>query len=382
MNVLTGISEKRSRLGVAMDPFETSAAQACRQGKMGITPISLTANPALLRKAMRRRDFIRGIAGSTVVWPLAARAQQPPNRIPVVGVLWHAGSAEEEDVYLSVLVKAFHDLSYEEGKNIRFEHRFPAENPDRFQTMARELVDLKPDAIIAVTAIGAVDVKKLTSTIPIVFVIVADPIGSGLVEGLARPGGNATGLSLMAADLSGKHLALLKEAVPNLSRVALVVWPAYPFIERIITNYEKAARDLGMSLWPAEISGPDDVEPVFEKMVTDRADGFALTLGPLLFNLRARIGASALAHHLPGICFIGEEVPYGFMMSYGQDFPDYFRRAVTYTDKILKGAKPADLPVEQPTTFKLILNLKTASALGLGFPRSLILSADEMIGGA
>jgi ABC-type uncharacterized transport system substrate-binding protein len=329
---------------------------------------------------MKRRQFITFLGGAAAAWPLAARAQQSLNKTPVVGVLWHAGSAEEEDVYLSVVVKAFNDLGYIEGKNIHLEQRFPAENPDRFQTMARELVDLKPDAIIAVTAIGAVDVKKLTSTIPIVFVIVADPIGAGLVEGLARPGGNATGLSMMAVDLSGKHLALLKESVPNLSRVALVVDADYPFKARIITSYEKAARDLGISLSLAEITGPGDVEPVFAKMVTDRADGFALTLGPLLFNLRARIGASALAHHLPGICFVGEEVPYGFLMSYGQDFPDYFRRAVAYTDKILKGAKPADLPVEQPTKFKLILNLKAAKALGLTFPQSLMLSADEMIG--
>jgi putative tryptophan/tyrosine transport system substrate-binding protein len=329
---------------------------------------------------MRRRQFIKLIGGAAAAWPLAARAQQSSNKIPVVGVLWHAGSAEEEDVYLSVLVKAFNDLGYVQGKNIHLEHRFPAENPDRFRTLAQELVDLKPDAIIAVTASGAVDVKKLTGTIPIVFVIVADPIGAGLVEGLAHPGGNATGLSLMAVDLSGKHLALLREAVPNLSRVALVVWPAYPFKERIIASYEKAARDLGILLWPVEISAPDDVEAVFAKMVADKADGFALTIGPLLFNLRARIGASALAHHLPGICFVGEEVPYGFLMSYGQDFPDFFRRAVAYADKILKGAKPADLPVEQPTKFKLILNLKAAKTLGVTFPQTLIVSADEVIG--
>jgi putative tryptophan/tyrosine transport system substrate-binding protein len=328
---------------------------------------------------MRRRQFI-ALVGGAAAWPLSARAQQSSNKIPTVGVLWHAESAEEEGVYLSPLLKAFNDLGYVEGKNIHLEHRFPAENPDRFQTMAQELVDLKPDVIIAVTAVGAVDLKKLTSTIPIVFVVVADPIGARLVEGLAHPGGNATGLSLMGVDLSGKHLALLKEAVPNLSRVALIVWPAYPFKERIITSYEKAAQDLGISLWPAEISGPDDVAPVFAKMVADRADGFALTLGSLLFNLRARIGASALANHLPGICFIGEEVPYGFLMSYGQDFPDFFRRAAVYTDKILKGANPADLPVEQPMKFKLVLNLKTAKALGITFPQTLIVSADEVIG--
>jgi putative ABC transport system substrate-binding protein len=246
--------------------------------------------------------------------------------------------------------------------------------------LAQELVDLKPDAIIAVTTLGAIDVKKLTITIPIVFVVVADPIGTGLVDGLAHPGGNATGLSLMAVDLSGKHLALLKEAVSNLSRLTLVVDATFPGKERVINSYEKAARELGISLWPVEISGLDDVERVFAKMVEDRADGFALTLGSLLFSLRAHIGASALTHHLPGICLIGEEVPYGFLMSYGQDFPDYFRRAAAYTDKILKGAKPADLPVEQPTKFKLVLNLKTAKALGLTLPQTLIVSADKVIG--
>ena len=328
---------------------------------------------------MKRRRFIKLVGAAAAAWPLAARAQQSSNRIPVVGVLWHAASAEEEDVYLSVLVKAFNDLGYIEDKNIHFDHRFPAEKPDRFQTMARELVDLKPDVIIAVTAIGAVDVKKLTSAIPIVFVFVPDPIGLGLVEGLADPGGNATGLSLIAVDLTGQ-LVLLKEAVPNLSRVALVTDAGNPVKERIIAGNEKAARDLGISLWPAEISEPADVEPVFAKMVTDRADGFALTLGPLLFNLRARIGAAALAHRLPAISFVGEEVPYGLLMSHGPDFPDFFRRAVAYTDKILKGAKPADLPVEQPTKFKLVLNLKAAKALGITFPHALLVDADELIG--
>src|SRR5215831_18107841 len=204
---------------------------------------------------MRRRDFVTLLGGAAAAWPFVARAQQSPNKISLVGVLWHAGSAEEEGVYLSVLVKAFNDLGYVEGKNIHLEHRFPGENPDRFQTMARELVDLKPDTIIAVTTLGAVDVKKLTNTIPIVFVVVADPIGTGLVEGLAHPGGNATGLSLMAVDLSGKHLALLKEAVPNLSRLALVVDATFPGKERVIKSYEKAVRDLGISLWPVEISG-------------------------------------------------------------------------------------------------------------------------------
>ena len=327
---------------------------------------------------MRRREFITFL-GVTVAWPVAARAQRSPNKIPFVGVLWHAGSAEEEDVYLSVLRKAFRDLGYIEGKNIQLEHRFPAENPDRFRKLARELVESKVDAIIAVSALGAIELKKLTSTIQIVFVVVADPVGLGLVESLARPGGNVTGLSLMTIDLSGKRLALLKEALPTLSRVALLVDPTDPFKQRSIKANQVAAEALGISIWPAEVAAPNDVEPVFAKIVQDRADGVVIGTGPLLFNLRARIGASVMAHRLPALAYIAEEVPPGLLMSYGQDFPDYFRRAAAYIDKILNGAKPADLPVEQPTQFKLLLNLKTAKALDITVPPSLLARADEVI---
>jgi putative ABC transport system substrate-binding protein len=327
---------------------------------------------------MRRREFIRLVGGASIAWPLASRAQQS-KKIPTVGVLWHAGSAEEEDVYLSVLKKAFNDLGYVEGNNIHLDHRFPAENPDRFRTLAQELIDAKPDAIIAVTVTGAVALKQLTSTIPIVFVLVPDPIGSGLVESLARPGGNATGLSLILVDLSGKRLELLNEAVPKLSRVALLIDPTSTVKERTIKANQAAAEALGISLWPAEISAPDEIEPVFSKIAQDRADAVIRVSGSMLFNERARVGAAALAHRLAGMTYIGEEAPHGFLMSYGQDFPDFFRRAVAYADKILKGAKPADLPVEQPTKFKLILNLKTAKALNINFPQTLALGADEVI---
>jgi putative ABC transport system substrate-binding protein len=294
-------------------------------------------------------------------------------------VLWHAGSAEEEDIYLSVLVKAFNDLGYVEGKNIHLDHRFPAENPDRFRTLARELVEVKPDVIIAVTLLGALELKKATSIIPIVFFLVPDPIGSGLAESLARPGGNTTGLSLMAVDLSGKRLQLLKEAVPNLSRVALLIDATTSSNELMIKANQAAANALQITLLPAEITAPDQIEPVVSKIGQDGADAVMRVTGPMLFNERARVGAAVMAHRLPAMCVIAEEVPYGYLMSYGQDFPDFFRRAAGHVDKILKGAKPADLPVEQPTKFKLVLNLKTASVLGLGFPQSLILSADEMI---
>jgi putative tryptophan/tyrosine transport system substrate-binding protein len=327
---------------------------------------------------MRRRDFITLLGGAAAAWPIAARAQQSKDT-PTVGVLWHAGSAEEEDVYLSVLVKAFNDLGYVEGKNIHLDHRFPAENPDRYRTLGQELIDAKPDAIVAVTVAGAVALKQLTSTIPIVFVLVPDPIASGLVESLARPGGNATGLSLMSVDLSGKRLELLKEAVPNLSRVALLLDLFSPNKEGQIKANQTAAEALGISLWPAEISAPDEIEPVFSKIAQDRADAVMRGAGTILFNLRARVGAAALAHRLPIMTYVAEEVPHGFLMSYGQDFPDFVRRAAAYTDRILKGAKPADLPVEQPTKFKLVLNLKTAKALGLTIPQTLIVSADEVI---
>ena len=234
---------------------------------------------------MRRRAFITLLSSAAATWPLAAIAQQSPNKIPVVGVLWHAGSAEEEDVYLSVLVKAFNDLGYVDGKNIRLDHRFPAENPERFRTLAQELVDEKPDVIIAVTGFGAVEVKRATSTIPVVVTVAYDAVGMGLVESLARPGGNVTGLSLMAVDLSGKRLELLKEGIPNLSRVALLVDFSTPNKERTIKLHQTAAQALGISLWPVEILKPDDIEPEFAKIARDGTNGIVRAPGSALFKL-------------------------------------------------------------------------------------------------
>jgi putative tryptophan/tyrosine transport system substrate-binding protein len=251
---------------------------------------------------------------------------------------------------------------------------------ERFAEIVTEFVRLKVDVILTHNTPPVLAAKRATSVIPIVFATAGDPVGSGIVASLARPGGNITGLSFMAIDLSGKRLELLKEAVPSLSRVALLVDFSNPNKESTIKLHQAAAQALGLSLWPVEILTPDDIEPVFAKIVEDHGDGVVRGPGAALFNWRARIGAAALKHRLPVMSYVAEEVPHGLLMSYGQDTPDFFRRTAAYVDKILKGAKPADLPVEQPTKFKLVLNLKAAKALGVTFPQTLIVSADEMIG--
>jgi len=252
-----------------------------------------------------RRAFITLLGSVAAAWPLSARAQQSSNKIPVVGVLWHAGSAEEEDVYLRILVKAFNELGYVDGKNIHLDQRFPAENPELFRKFGQELVDAHPAVLMAITTIGAVTLKKLTSSIPIVFVFVTDPLGFGLVDSLARPGGNATGPSLMAVDLSGKRLELLKQVVPGLSRVALLTdLKTDATRERTVKANQAAAEALGITLWPVGIAGAEDVEPVFAKIAQDHADGVVRgTSGGLFFSLRARIGAAAIAHKLPLITY-------------------------------------------------------------------------------
>lgn len=326
---------------------------------------------------MQRREVIALLGGAAVTGPLAARAQQP-KRVPRVGVLWHAGSAEEEDVYLTVLVKAFSALGYVEGKTIQLEHRFPAERPERFRALARELVDSKVDVIVAVAGIGGKEAKQASNAIPIVLVADADPVGNGLADSLARPGGNVTGLSLMAVDLSGKRLAMLGEIVPNLSRLAIIVDPRDTFSARIRGGYENTAKAQGILAQVIGVTSPEDIDPAFATVAREGFDG-AVVIGPMLLNDRARVGSSALAHKVPVLTAVAEMVPYGLLLSYGPDIPDYVRRAAGYVDRILKGAKPGDLPIEQPAQFKLVVNLKTARALGLVVPKSLLVSADEVI---
>jgi len=325
---------------------------------------------------MRRRDFLALAAGAAALSPIEARAQR--KAIPRVGVLWHAGSAEEEDVYLSVVQKAFSDLGYVDGKTIVLEHRYPAEQAERFRSMAQELVASKLDVIVSVTELGARELRKATSTIPVVVVLAPDPVAAGLVDSLARPGGNVTGLSLMAVDLSGKRVSLLKEALPGLSRVVMIIDPKDPSSARVISSSLKAAKDIGLDLRIVEVASPAAIDGV---LAESTAGSEALMVGPgsMMFNERARIGALVSAKKLPTEVAVAEMVPFGPLLSYGPDFPDFFRRAVGYVDRILKGAKPADLPVEQPTKFELVINLKTTKALGLTIPQSVLQRADEII---
>jgi putative ABC transport system substrate-binding protein len=311
-----------------------------------------------------------------------ARAQQgaPSGRVAKIGVLWHAGSAEEEKAYLDMLTKAFDDLGYVEGKNVVFLHRFPAEQLERFRGFARELVESKPDVIVAITPSGAAVLKQTTSTIPIVFSIAPDPVGTGLVASLAHPGGNLTGLSVMGTDLTGKRLSLLKEAVPNLSRVALFIDRSLDpnTIKHNILAYSKGAEEIGVVLHPIEAATPEAIDGAFSAAADDGCDG-AIAIGSMLANEGARVGASALAHRIPVLSIWAEKVRFGLLMSYGQDVFEILVKTAGYVAKILKGAKPADLPVEQPTRLKLVINLKVAKALGVSIPPTLLASADEVI---
>lgn len=326
---------------------------------------------------MKRREFITLLGGTAAAWPVASRAQRrKPN--PRIGVLWHAADAKQEEEYLVVLTKAFQELGYFDGKNIELEHRFPAEQPERFRAIAQELAEGKVDVIVAVTGLGAREAKRATSTIPIVLVADPDPVGRGLVESLARPGGNVTGLSLMTVDLSGKRLALFKEIVPKLSRLALVLDPREPSSKPTAIANERAGRDAGCLIKVFEVTTADEIDPAFSVIARESFDG-AFAVGPPMYNERVQVGASAMAHKVPTIASNAEQVPYGLLLSYGPDFPDHFRRAVGYVDRILKGAKPGDLPIEQPTRLKLVINLKTAKALGLTVPHSLLATADQVI---
>jgi putative tryptophan/tyrosine transport system substrate-binding protein len=326
---------------------------------------------------VKRREFIT-LLGGAAMWPLAARAQER-RRIPRVGVLWHAASAEEEGPLFTALVEGFRALGYIDGQNIILEHRFPNEMPERFTSMAAELVSLNVDVIVSSGNNAASYAKNATATIPLVLMLISDPVGIGLVESLARPGGNATGLSFFTSELIGKRLQLLKETVPDLSRVAQLVNPLAR-ISRLYTDLtQTAAAQLGLTVERFEARSRDELEPAFEAMARAGMQAFVTNADGLAYSQRELIGKLALKTRLPSAVFMRETLVPGTLLSYGVDSLVICRRAAVYVDKILKGAKPGELPVEQPTKFEFLVNLKTAKALGITISPLLLSQADEVI---
>jgi putative ABC transport system substrate-binding protein len=287
-----------------------------------------------------------------------------------------ADSTPESSARSDVLVKALADLGYIEGKTAQLIVRFPETRPD-LARFAREFIENRVDVIVSVSSLGAYEAKQLTSSVPIVFVYSSDPIGIGLVESLVRPGGNLTGLSLMGGDLVAKRLALLREAVPMMSRVTFLFDPETLYSE--LSAQQDAAKVLGLQWRPIGTPTPDAIDRAFAELASDGTEGVTVATQPLMTRESARIAAAALAHRIPAVGYHPGMARDGLLMSYGQDFTEYLRKAAGYADKILKGAKPADLPVEQPTVLKLAINLRTAKALGLTFPTPLLIAADEII---
>jgi putative tryptophan/tyrosine transport system substrate-binding protein len=325
---------------------------------------------------MRRRDFISTCA-SIVAVPRFARAQT--GRIPKVGVLWHAGSSEEEGRYFTGMIEGFRDLGYEHGRNIILEHRFPNELPERFRRMADELVALKVDVLVAVGTQTAPYAKKATSTVPVVFLFVPDAVGSGFVESLGRPGRNMTGLSNFGGDIVLKRLQFLKDAIPGLARVALLVNPdteVAPLYRRVT---DAAAADLGLENHTFEGRSIDGFELAFDRMVAAGMQALTINGEGVAYQHRSSIGKMTLTRRLPLAVWSRETFEGGALISYGADQVAMSRRTPVFVDKILKGTKPGDLPVEQPTKLEFFMNLKVARALGLSVPPMLLALADEVI---
>jgi len=309
--------------------------------------------------------------------PLAAGAQQP-GKVPRIGFL-----SADVPAGISDLMEAFQqglrDLGYAEGQNIVIVYRFAQGNMNRLPDLAAELVRLKVDVIVAAATPAAQAAKSAAGPIPVVFTTVGDPVASGLVRTIAQPGGNVTGLSIIAAELAGKRLELLKELVPRASRVAVLWDPGQPAGAPILKETEAAARSLGLQVQLVEARGPDDFQNALSTIKRVRAGGLVVLPSFLFTAHRYRLADLLIRERVPAVFLRREFVEAGGLMSYSPSFADQYRRAATYVDKILKGAKPADLPVEQPTRFELVINMKTAKALGLTIPPSILVRADQVI---
>jgi len=321
---------------------------------------------------MKRREFITLFGSATVAWPLAARAQQPM-KLPTIGFL--GGNSAVWSPWRAAFVDRLRQLGWIDGRTIAIEYRWTEGHPERAAEFAIEFVQLKVDVIVTFSP-AAMAVKAVTSSIPIVFAIGNDPIGTGLVASLARRGGNVTGMSIQATDLAAKQLELLREIVPNLRRLAIMADMGDPDGLREMSEVRTTARTLGIEVTPLEIRRADDISAAFTAL---NADALYVVQGPLVGANQTRIITSALSLRLPTTFAPRDHVKAGALMSYGPDFPDLFRRTAELVDKILRGTKPGDIPVEQPTKFDFAINLTTAKALGLTIPLTLLAVADEVI---
>ena len=322
---------------------------------------------------MRRREFIVG--GAAVAWPITARAQQAA-KLPTIGFLV-AGTPLSHGQWVAALVRRLHELGWIEGRTVMVEHRWAEGRDERFAEIMAEFVKMKVDVIVT-TGATLLPAKQVTSVIPIVFAIAADPVGSGLVASLAQPGGNLTGLSLQQGDVAGKRLQMLREILPGLRRLAIMANVGSPGAAIEVREAETAARTFSLETVALEIRRAEDIAPAFEAL-KGMAEALYVVGDPLVVTNRMRINISALTARLPTNSNFREFVEAGGLMSYGPNIPDLFRRAGDYVDKILRGANPANLPVEQPTKFDLVINLITAKALGIEISPTLLARADEVI---
>src|SRR2546430_1152128 len=323
-----------------------------------------------------RRDFITLLGGAAVAWPLAAWAQQA-TKLSTIGYLG-LGTLATESQRMAAFVQRLRELGWIEGRTVAIEYRWAEGRVERYGEIAAEFVRLKVDVIVTVGTAAAA-AKQATSVIPIVFAVAADPVSSGLVASLSRPGGNVTGLSLQQGDIAGKRLELLREVLPDFRRLAIIANVGYPAAVLETNEVQVAARKLGLDVVDKlEIRKPEDVAPAFDAL-KGGAQALYVCGDAIVDTLRARINTLALGARLPTIYPNREYLQAGGFMSYGPSFPDLFLRAADYVDKILRGAKPGSLPVEQPTKFELVINLTAAKALGLTIPESFLLRADELI---
>ena len=324
-----------------------------------------------------RRTFIASAAFALFVAPLAANAQQTA-KVFRIGLLGNISLAEPEGARLwGAFIQGLRDLGYVEGQNITIELRSSEGKYERLPDLAAELVRLKVDVIVVPADQNALAAEHVTRAIPIV--MIGNPVGSGLVASLARPGGNITGLSVLAPEIVGKQLELLKELIPRVSSVTILWNPTNPGHSRALEEARIAARSLGIKLQISGARGPDEFEGAFAAMTRERVGAVLVLLDGMFLLHQSRIIDLAAKSRLPAMYSRRSDVTGGGLMAYAPSLPDIFRRAATYVDKILKGAKPDDLPIEQPTKFEFVINLKTAKALGLAIPQSVLLRADEVI---